>query len=168
MHTQLPIPESATTSDSTSLDFATINSVNLPLLLKWWQQQKRVAGLRSHLNTTLPKGDKTYLSAYYRLMEVYSVVKAGGVQAQKEAAEGFAERELSALNQRLHEIEVSPNLLADEKQKERAKIEQELEELRQANSWRSQMLCNITPAEESAVKAYLSDIEQTLMQTRCL
>ncbi|MGB5915856.1 MAG: hypothetical protein WBG63_13390, partial [Phormidesmis sp.] len=83
----MPLQNSSTTT--TTL----VSGASIPLLLEWWQQRKRVANTRSHFGPTLPKGDETYLQAYYRLMEVYSVIKAGGVQAQTEAVQAFAKRE---------------------------------------------------------------------------
>lgn len=143
---------------------ASIGSVPIPLLLEWWQQRKRIANLRSTLGNTLPKGDEAYLQAYYRLMEVYSVVKSGGVQAQTEAVKAFAKRESHLLNQRLNEIETAEELAEPVKLQEREKVEQELQELHSANSWRMQTLTNIDPDEEATVKHYLPDIERTLMQ----
>jgi hypothetical protein len=142
----------------------TINSVSIPLLLEWWQHRKRVASVRSNLHGTLPKGDDAYLQAYYRLMEVYSVVKSGGVKAQTEAVHAFATRESLLLKQRLAELDAANALSDAEKQLAREKIEQELSELRSANDWRLRALSNIAPDEESTVKRYLSEIERTLMQ----
>lgn len=145
---------------------ACINSVSIPLLLEWWQQHKRIASARIRWHSRLPKGDEAYLEAYYRLMEVYSVVKSGGVQAQKEAVRAFAQRELLLLHQRLAEIEAAEQLADCERQFEKEKIQQELSELHSANDWRLQALTNIEPAEEAVVKQHLSDIEQALMQVQ--
>jgi hypothetical protein len=144
---------------------SSLNNVSIPLLLDWWQQRKRVASARSNLHRTLPKGDDAYLQAYYRLMEVYSVVKSGGVKAQMEAVQAFGKRESTLLHQRLAQIDST--LALNEKQQAKDKIQQELSELHSANNWRLQALTNITPEEEALVKRYLSDIEQTLMQTKC-
>ncbi|MGD1865354.1 MAG: hypothetical protein ACFB0D_12430 [Phormidesmis sp.] len=149
-----------------TLTAATINSVSIPILLEWWQQRKRIATVRSHLSATLPKGDETYLKAYYRLMEVYSVVKSGGVQAQTEAVQAFAKRESVLLNQRLNEIEAAEELAEAAKKQEREKVHQEIQELRSANNWRLQALTNIAPDEEATVKQYLTDIERTLTQAQ--
>ena len=54
---------------------STISDVSIPMLLDWWQQRKRVASARTNFKGKLHKRDETYLQAYYRLMEVYSVVK---------------------------------------------------------------------------------------------
>lgn len=165
MHPQSQAVANSATVSPAQTSAATINRANLLLLLEWWPQRKRVANLRNHLGTTFPKSDETYLQAYHRLMEVYSVVKSGGVQARTEAVKAFVERESTQLNQRLREIEATAELSEAEKQKERAKIEQEFEELNQSNRWRLQMLASITPEEEAAVSQNLSDIEQTLIQT---
>ena len=153
--------------DSSIPTATTINSVSIPILLEWWQQRKRVATVRSHLSATLPKGDETYLKAYYRLMEVYSVVKSGGVKAQTEAVRAFAQRESFLLTQRLNDIEKAEELAEATKKQEREKVEQEIKELRSANSWRLQALTNIAPDEEASVKQYLTDIEKALMQVQC-
>ena len=145
---------------------ATISSTSIPLLLEWWQQRKRIASARTHLGSTLPKGDEAYLKAYYRLMEVYSVVKSGGVQAQTEAVQAFAQRESVLLKQRLNEIEATEELAETAKRQERRKVEQEIQELQSANSWRLQALTNIAPDEEATVKQYLPDIEKTLLQAQ--
>lgn len=153
--------------DSSIPTATTINSVSIPILLEWWQQRKRIATVRSHLSATLPKGDETYLKAYYRLMEVYSVVKSGGVKAQTEAVRAFAQRESFLLTQRLNDIEKAEELAEATKKQEREKVEQEIKELRSANSWRLQALTNIAPDEEASVKQYLTDIEKALMQVQC-
>ncbi len=144
-----------------------INSISIPLLLDWWRQRKKTASIRSNLHTTLPKGDEAYLNAYYRLMEVYSVVKSGGAKAQIEATLAFAEREADLLNQRLAEVESAATLAEGEKQREKEKIQKELSELRSANDWRLQTLTNIAPDEEATVVQHLSDIERTLMPAKC-
>jgi hypothetical protein len=145
---------------------SSLNNVSIPLLLDWWQQRKRVASARSNLHRTLPKGDDAYLQAYYRLMEVYSVVKSGGVKAQMEAVQAFGKRESHLLHQRLNQIDSTKTLALNEKQQAKEKIQQELSELNSANDWRLQALTNITPDEESLVNRYLPDIEQTLMQAK--
>ena len=142
---------------------SSINSVSIPMLLDWWQQRKRLASSRTPLQTPLPKGDDVYLQTYYRLMEVYSVVKAGGVQAQIEAVNAFAERELKLLNQQMAQIEAD-DLSEVEKARDRQKVQQDLSELEAASRWRLQALSAIDPAEEAVVKQHLGDIERTLMQ----
>ena len=157
----MPLP------NSSALASAAITSVTIPLLLDWWQQRKRIANARTNLHVTLPKGDEAYLQAYYRLMEIYSVVKSGGVKAQTEAVQAFAQRESGLLNQRLSEIEATDELEEPAKVQEREKVEQELQELHSANTWRLQTLTNIAPDEEATVRQYLTDIERTLMQPQC-
>lgn len=142
---------------------STIKGVSIPLLLEWWQQRKRLASSYSNLHTTLPKGDEPYLQAYYRLMEIYSVVKSGGVQAQTEAIQAFAERETRLLDQQLAELEAAAQS-EDEKRSQRKKIQQELSELHAANQWRLQALADISPEEEAIVRQYLPNIESTLIQ----
>lgn len=155
--------QSTTVPDAVPISAAKISAANLPLVLQWWQQRKQVANLRNHLEVTLPGGDETYLQAYHRLMEVYSVVKSGGVQARTEAVRAFADRESTLLDQRLKEIETTETLSEAQKKEERIKVEHDFEELRQSNRWRLQVLDSITPEEEATVKQYLANIEQTLM-----
>ena len=146
---------------------STINSVSVPRLLEWWQQQKLLVSVRSSLQNERPKADDVYIQAYCRLMEVYSVVKSGGVQAQKEAVRAFAQRESLLLHQRLAVVEAAAQLAESEKQSETKRIRQELSELHSANNWRIQTLTNIDPAEEAIVKYHLSDIERTFVQANC-
>lgn len=146
---------------------STLKSISIPLLLDWWQQRKRTASARSNLHRILPKGDDGYLQAYYRLMEVYSVIKSGGVKAQTEAAKAFADRESTLLHQRLSEIASSQTLSSSEQQQAQEQIQNELSELRSAYNWRVKALSSITPEEESLVMRYLPDIERTLMQVQC-
>ncbi|MGB7088309.1 MAG: hypothetical protein WBD47_22330 [Phormidesmis sp.] len=146
---------------------STLTTLSIPLLLEWWQKRKRLASSYSNLHATLPKGDDLYLQAYYRLMEVYSVVKSGGVKAQIEAIQAFAERESDALQQRLVEIEAAAAMSECEKQQKRQIVAHELNELRSANSWRLQALMGIAAEEEIIVERYLPDIERTLMQAQC-
>lgn len=148
-----------------------LNSVSIPMLLDWWQQRKRLASSRSNLQTPLPRGDDLYLQTYYRLMEVYSVVKSGGVQAQMEAVKAFAERESALLNQQLAQTDAAEDLSEVEKGRDslgrlrdRQKIEQDLHELAATSRWRLQALTAIDPAEEEIVRQHLGDIERTLMQ----
>lgn len=148
-----------------SLNSSPISQVSIPALLDWWQQRKQLMRSPIKLSTTLSKGDDPYLQAYCRLMEVYSVVKSGGVQAQIEAVKAFAEREATLLNQRLSELEKAAET-AEETLQAREKVEQELSELRCANAWRLQTLTAIDPAEEAVVAQHLHDIEQTLMQVQ--
>lgn len=144
-----------------------ISSVSIPILLDWWQQRKRVASARINFKGKLHKRDETYLQAYYRLMEVYSVVKSGGVKAQTEAVYAFAERESSLLHQRLTAIELNQQMSEAEKQHDKAKIQQELDELRSANDWRLKALTSIDPDEEAIVTQHLPAIEKTLLQAKC-
>ena len=144
-----------------------IFQTSIPVLLDWWQKRKRLVRSPIKLSAAMPHSDDTYLRAYYRLMEVYSVVKSGGVQAQTEAVKAFAEREAMLLNQRLSEIEATAEIDEAEKLQEREKVEQELQELRCANDWRLKTLTAIEPAEEAAVAKHLRDIERTLMQAQC-
>ena len=143
-----------------------ISSASISVVLDWWQQRKRVASARTSLNKS-SKTDETYLQAYYRLMEIYSVVKSGGVKAQTEAVHAFAERESNLLRQQLTALEADADRAEEEKRHERAKIQQEIEELRSANDWRLQALTSINPEEEAIVKQHIPAIEKTLIQAKC-
>ena len=146
---------------------SSISQVSIPVVLDWWQQRKRLVRTPIKISAIIPKADDAYLHAYYRLMEVYSVVKSGGVQAQMEAVKAFAAREVALLNQRLHEIEIAAGIGEEEKRQEREKVEQELIELRCANDWRLKTLTAIDPAEEAIVSQHLPAIEKTLLQVQC-
>ncbi len=154
--------------DSSTTNTTPISRASIPILLEWWQRRKRTVSVRTHLGTTRCKDDEAYLKAYYRLMEVYSVVKAGGVQVQTEAVQAFAKRESELLNQKLYQIEAAPALPAAERRQEREKIQREIQELCSANRWRLEALARIAPAEEELVKQYLPDIEKTLLQVQCV
>ena len=151
----------------TPVSSSPIFQTSIPVLLEWWQKRKRLVRSPIKLSTAVHHSDDSYLQAYYRLMEVYSVVKSGGVQAQTEAVKAFAEREATLLNQRLSEIEAASEIDEKEKLQEREKVKQELDELRCANDWRLKTLTAIEPAEEAAVAKYLRDIEKTLIQPQC-
>ncbi|MBE9077844.1 hypothetical protein IQ241_11150 [Romeria aff. gracilis LEGE 07310] len=131
-----------------------IGPTSIPLLLRWWQQRKRLAAARYSVQPGTVSADANYLRAYRRLMEIYSVVKAGGVQAQIEASQAFFEREMAALQQVL---ETLPDPA-------REHVEQEIRELESATRWRLEQLQKITPQEEAAVQQSLVDIERSLMQ----
>lgn len=157
---------SSSLSDSSTPKSSSISRMSIPVLLDWWEKRKRLVRSPIKLSPGLSRGDDNYLQAYYRLMEVYSVVKSGGVQAQTEAVKAFAEREALLLKQQLKEIEAA-ELAEEQKLQEREKVEQELDELRCANNWRLQTLTAIEPAEEAVVVEHLRDIEKTLMQVQC-
>ncbi len=168
----MPLPTASThinriSLNGVSIDGASINGVSIPMLLDWWQHRKRVANRRSNLHRTLLKGDEHYLRSYYRLMEVYSVVKSGGVNAQVEAVKAFSKRESALLNQQLAQVAGDETLTTLDKQQTCKKINQELIELEAANNWRLQTLSAIDPAEEALVKQHLSAIESTLMSVQC-
>ncbi len=168
----MPLPTASThinriSLSGVSIDGASIKGVSIPMLLDWWQHRKRVANRRTNLHRTLPKGDEHYLQSYYRLMEVYSVVKSGGVKAQIEAVKAFSKRESALLDQQLAQIAGDETLNNLEKQQARKKITQEVIELEAANNWRLQALTAIDPAEEALVKQHLPAIESTLMSVQC-
>ena len=86
---------------------------------------------------------------YQRLMEIYCVVQAGGVQVQIEAAQ-------YSLNQQRQE------LLAQTQPDRPELLQQELSDLERATAWRIQQLQAIAPEEEAAVKVCFPEIEAFL------
>jgi acyl-CoA synthetase (NDP forming) len=138
----------------------TIHGTTISLLLQWWQHRKRLANTSS--TPVFRDPEDQYLEAYHRMMEVYAVVKAGGVEAQVQAAQAYLHRERTALHKALENLatqaEGSPNL-----ESERAHLRQEIEELERSITWRLSSLRDIRPEEEAAVKKFLPDIERTLM-----
>jgi hypothetical protein len=95
---------------------------------------------------------------FQRLIEIYCVLKVGGVQVQTAAAQAYHKREQDRLEAKLAGIQAdSP---------ERASLQQELTDLRRAVSWRLSFLQSIHPAEEQAVAQHLSQIEQGLQRSR--
>jgi hypothetical protein len=104
-----------------------------------------------------PAGRSQMPEAFAWLMQVYCVVKAGGVVAQV------------AIAQRLEATE-RPSLLAEvaalqaqgETQNRIAALQWELKELARSIDHRLQFLQAISPAEEALVREFLPEIEATL------
>jgi hypothetical protein len=139
-----------------------INATTIPLLLQWWQHRKRLANASSM--PVFKDTDDHYLEAYHRMMEVYAVVKAGGVKAQVQAAQEYLHRERSALQKALEDLTAQAAGNAQNLTHEHERLNQEVQELEQSTNWRLSSLKDIRPEEEAAVKKYLSEIERTLMQ----
>ncbi|MBD0337140.1 MAG: hypothetical protein ICV62_16755 [Cyanobacteria bacterium Co-bin13] len=122
--------------------------------------------LLTHLNpkkaepTPASSGPPASPERLRRLMEIYCVVKAGGVQVQTEAAQAHLSRELAQLKAELAEAETQrPNSSRS------AILHQEIEDLRRSVHWRLTRLRGIDPNEEAAVAACLTEIEQGLSDT---
>ncbi|MEO1590882.1 MAG: hypothetical protein AAFU71_06285 [Cyanobacteria bacterium J06632_22] len=140
-----------------------ISEATIPLLLQWWQQRKRLASSTGVLSSPVLKDtDQGYLEACHRMMEIYSVVKAGGVRAQREAAQAYLRREQAAIHRALDKLARQP--MSDEAGVSRAQLEADAQELASATHWRLSTLSQIDPAEEAAVQRYLRDIERVLMR----
>ncbi len=140
-----------------------ISAATIPLLLQWWQQRKRLASSAGVLSSPVLKDtDESYLDACHRMMDIYSVVKAGGVRAQREAAQAHLQREQAAIHRAIRDLTRQP--ASHETVSAKAQLEAEAQELASAVNWRLSTLSEIDPAEESAVKRYLKDIEQVLMR----
>jgi hypothetical protein len=99
-------------------------------VLQWRQTAGQVA------DTAHP-----YWSIYGRLVEVYCVVKLGGVSAQVGAAQAMLSQERQALMAELGELTRPSGLL-----------HQELRDLERSVDWRIRELRKIHPSEEQAVR----------------
>lgn len=82
-----------------------------------------------------------YWPLYGRLIEVYCVVKQGGVSAQVEAAQAMLSQERQTLMAQMGELTPPSGLL-----------HQELRDLERSVDWRIQELRKIHPSEEQAVR----------------
>ncbi|MEM8805005.1 MAG: hypothetical protein AAGF01_03025 [Cyanobacteria bacterium P01_G01_bin.38] len=141
-----------------------ISAALIPLLLEWWQQRKRLAtGASVNSLPVVKNTDDRYLEAYHRMMNIYAVVKAGGVQAQTEAAKSYLSRELAALHQSLDELS-NASLPADQLARDKRQMQHEIDELERSVSWRLETLKTIQAEEESAVRSHLAEIERVLMR----
>jgi hypothetical protein len=89
-----------------------------------------------------------------RLMDIYCVVKAGGVNVQVEAAQAHLHRELTQLKADLAAAEAD-----DPGGSQSHSLLQEIEDLHRSVNWRLTRLQSIDPAEEAAVAACLTEIE---------
>lgn len=140
-----------------------ISNATIPLLLQWWQQRKRLASSAGVLSSPVLKDtDTSYLDACHRMMEIYSVVKSGGVVAQREAAQAHLQREKSAIEQAL--MQLSRQSASHDTAAQKAQLNAEIQELASAVNWRLSALNDIDPTEEAAVKQHLREIERVLMR----
>ncbi|PSN14053.1 hypothetical protein C7271_22000 [filamentous cyanobacterium CCP5] len=87
---------------------------------------------------------------YERLMEVYCVVKTGGVQVQQQAARDFQRREQARIEGEIAENADAPEVGA---------LHQEILDLKDYIDWRVEFLASITAQEEAAVVAVMAVIE---------
>jgi hypothetical protein len=151
----------------------TINHTSIALLIEWWTRRKRLARANSVASSPVVQdADSTYLEAYHRMMEVYSVVKSGGVQAQMGAAQAYFQREVQPLYQALNALDTlnassskhPKKTGASEVDLERHRLEREIQDLERALNWRLSALKDIQPEEEKTVQKHLNEIEGILMQ----
>ncbi len=137
-----------------------ISQTSIPVLLQWWRRRKRLANSGDVLSNPVVKNvDSTYLDKYQRLMDVYAVVKSGGVTAQIQAANEYWRRERDAITRRLNQISNQP-----EATDEYLRLQHEAQELESSTQWRISQLKDIHPEEETAVREYLPEIEQVLIR----
>ncbi|MEM1253807.1 MAG: hypothetical protein AAGI69_15365 [Cyanobacteria bacterium P01_H01_bin.21] len=137
-----------------------ISQTSIPVILQWWLRRKRRANARDVLsNPVINNGDSNYLDKYQRLMDVYSVVKSGGAEAQIQAIHEHWEREREALTRRLNQISNQPDATD-----EYLRLQQEARELESSTQWRINHLKDIHPDEEIAVRECLPEIEQVLIR----
>lgn len=93
-----------------------------------------------------PPIDQQALLIYQRLMETYSIVCVGGVEAQVEATKQSQKRQIQILH-----AEADPNCPQ--------LLQQEIADLERATRWRINQLQQISPADEAAVQSCWSEIE---------
>lgn len=91
---------------------------------------------------------------YVRLMEIYCVVKAGGVSAQVEAARRLEQSEQMALQQEIETLMTQPDTAG----RVRA-LQQEVQELKRSVAIRIAYLKSINTQEESSVRSCIPIID---------
>lgn len=97
-------------------------------------------------------------AALRRVMEIYCVVKAGGVQVQQEAAQAHLTRETANIKAAIAALQGQG---ADQ---QITSLRQELADLEQTVHWRLTLLQAIHPDEERVVSQYLSSLEAEFQQ----
>ena len=101
--------------------------------------------------------DPTALNDYHRLMEIYCLVKIGGVTGQIEAAQALLAREKQSLEAEIAALD-SPDAYAGRI----SLLKQEIVELENSTRWRIAQLEIIQAEEERAVTHCISAIENAL------
>ena len=96
-------------------------------------------------------------SVYQRLIEVYCVVKVGGVAVQVEAAQALLQRETASL---AADMAALPPTTAFNRA---ALLRQEIQDLKNAVHWRIEQLQRISPEEEAVVRNAIAVIETRLL-----
>lgn len=96
---------------------------------------------------------------YQRLLEIYCVVKAGGLALQMETTERLEQLERAALDAEIAALPIDAG--ADSR---RRALEQEVLELQQSTRDRLAYLRSILPEEAEAVAACLGEIDAHFLQ----
>lgn len=110
---------------------------------------------RASIRNLLNRDARSPVSAdYMRLMEIYCVVKAGGVAAQRAVAQRLEATEKEALLAAVQLLSVQPNTTNQVQA-----LHQEIQELALSVASRLQYLATIDPAEEAIVQDCLPDID---------
>jgi hypothetical protein len=91
---------------------------------------------------------------YGRLLEIYCVVKAGGVAVQQAVVERLEAQEQALLDQEIQTLRGQPD-----SESSIEFLQQEIQELQQAMADRRTYLATIPPAEEAAVRDCIGAIE---------
>ncbi|WP_346291486.1 hypothetical protein [Sphaerothrix gracilis] len=119
-------------------------------ILSWWQQSMTAQSAAS----LSPAQTATLTQHHRHLMEVFCVVKAGGVAGQIEAAQALLQREQAEL-----EADLAAAAAAADADRVSA-VNQELRELHRSIGWRIDLLQTIHPQDEALVQTHLSHIER--------
>lgn len=120
---------------------------------------ERIQQVLEQLATGQISADPQVAYDFERLMEIYCVVKTGGVELQKEAAEDYMRREQARIEGEIAELKAQdPNAGA------LGALAQEIIDLNDAVDWRRAFLESISPAEEAAVVAAQESLETQLAQ----
>ncbi|NJL87753.1 MAG: hypothetical protein HC886_20020 [Leptolyngbyaceae cyanobacterium SM1_1_3] len=146
----MPINSEFNDSELTEAQSPTFTAAQIEQILSWWQQtaRERQPELAMQENLWQP---------YCRLMEIFCVVKSGGVATQMQAAAAMLQHERTPL-----EADLAAAILAQEQDRVRV-LNQELQELQKSIHWRMTLLKAIHPQDEALVSRYLADIEQVLI-----
>lgn len=111
---------------------------------------ERIQQLLAWLQAGRPPQDATLVHDYGRLMEVYCVVKTGGVRIQRQASQDFLQRQQARIEQEIADDPEATGVAA---------LHQEIQDLHDSVGWRVAFLKSISPEEEVAVAAIASLIE---------
>lgn len=118
---------------------------------------ERIQQVLAQLATGQISSDAQVAHDFERLMEIYCVVKTGGVQMQTEAAEDYMRREQARIEGEIAELKAQ-----DPNAGSLGALAQEIIDLKDAVAWRLAFLESISPAEEAAVVAAQESLEAQL------